>query len=61
MQTLADFISMIRFQYTPFKKYRRALAGGMMYKRYSGAHLRRIRSVNGIGRPARTVLLWTRL
>lgn len=52
---------MIRFATRPIKKIRRAKCGALMYKRYSGAHLRRIRTVNGVGRPARTVLLWTRL
>lgn len=61
MIPISELRDAIRFHFNPPKRIRRAKAGGLMYLRYSGAHLRRIRAVNGIGRPARMVLLWTRL
>ena len=63
MITLDDLRAALAFRFRPPKPIRKAkvLSDGKVYLRYSGAHLRRIRAVNGVGRPPDFGLSWQRI
>ena len=48
-----EITKLLRFKFRPIKQPRIVWLDGKAYSKYSGAHLRKVRARNGVGRPPR--------